>query len=122
MIRSYPSPVPLSSLPALAISTRARCPACQYPAWRPIDSRSLDGVIPGVSHLSLRQHPAYIIGSSEFVSLVEPSGSGKSTLPGIIAGLDTSTTGRVLIDGVDITRMSEGKLAASSSGSLSPGP
>ena len=31
---------------------------------------------------------------------------------GIIAGLDNPTTGQVLIDGVDITRMSEGKLAA----------
>ncbi len=49
--------------------------------------------------------------SGEFVSIVGPSGSGKSTLLGIIAGLDNPTTGQVLIDGVDITRMSEGKLA-----------
>src|SRR5712671_5836092 len=50
--------------------------------------------------------------SGEFVSIVGPSGSGKSTLLGIIAGLDNPSTGQVLIDGVDITRMSEGKLAA----------
>src|SRR5437588_9768191 len=50
--------------------------------------------------------------SGEFVSIVGPSGSGKSTLLGIIAGLDNPTTGQVLIDGVDITSMSEGKLAA----------
>lgn len=49
--------------------------------------------------------------SGEFVSIVGPSGSGKSTLLGIIAGLDNPTTGKVLIDGVDITRMTEGKLA-----------
>jgi putative ABC transport system ATP-binding protein len=49
--------------------------------------------------------------SGEFVSIVGPSGSGKSTLLGIIAGLDNPTTGQVLIDDVDITRMSEGKLA-----------
>jgi putative ABC transport system ATP-binding protein len=48
----------------------------------------------------------------EFVSIMGPSSSGKSTLLGIIAGLDNPTTGQVLIDGVDITRMSEGKLAA----------
>ena len=50
--------------------------------------------------------------SGEFVAIVGPSGSGKSTLLGIIAGLDNPTTGQVFVDGVDITRMTEGKLAA----------
>lgn len=48
----------------------------------------------------------------EFVSIVGPSGSGKSTLLGIIAGLDNPTTGQVLIDSVDITHMTESRLAA----------
>jgi putative ABC transport system ATP-binding protein len=48
----------------------------------------------------------------EFVAIVGPSGSGKSTLLGIISGLDSPTSGQVFVDGVDITRMSESKLAA----------
>jgi putative ABC transport system ATP-binding protein len=51
------------------------------------------------------------IGKGELVSIVGPSGSGKSTLLGLIAGLDSPTAGRVLVDGVDITRMGEARLA-----------
>lgn len=51
------------------------------------------------------------VNHGEFVAVIGPSGSGKSTLLGIIAGLDNPTTGRVLIDGIDITRMGEGQLA-----------
>lgn len=47
----------------------------------------------------------------EFISIMGPSGSGKSTLLGIIAGLDTPSSGQVLIDGIDITHMPEKKLA-----------
>ncbi len=48
---------------------------------------------------------------NEMVAIVGPSGSGKSTLLGLIGGLDTPTTGRIEIDGVDITNMSEGRLS-----------
>jgi putative ABC transport system ATP-binding protein len=43
----------------------------------------------------------------EFLSIIGPSGSGKSTLLGLIGGLDTPTAGKVWIDGVDITDLSE---------------
>jgi putative ABC transport system ATP-binding protein len=47
----------------------------------------------------------------EFAAIMGPSGSGKSTLLGILAGLDNPSSGRVLIDGQDVTRMSESQLA-----------
>jgi putative ABC transport system ATP-binding protein len=46
----------------------------------------------------------------EIVSIVGPSGSGKSTLLGLIGGLDTPTHGKIEIDGVDVTNMSEDQL------------
>ena len=65
----------------------------------------------GRERIEILRGISFQIHSGEFVSIVGPSGSGKSTLLGIIAGLDNPTSGRVLIDGVDITSMSEGKLA-----------
>ena len=53
-------------------------------------------------------HPLdYSIASGQFVAIVGPSGSGKSTLLGLLAGLDAPTTGAIVIDGVDITTLSE---------------
>jgi len=51
------------------------------------------------------------IPQGQFVAIVGPSGSGKSTLLGLIAGLDAPTTGSVVIDSVDITRLGEDALA-----------
>jgi len=57
-------------------------------------------------------HPLTLdIPGGEFVAIVGPSGSGKSTLLGLIAGLDAPTSGRVIIDNVDITALDEDALA-----------
>src|SRR3989440_6561050 len=77
-----------------------------------MDVRDITKSLPlGRERIDILKGISFQIRGGEFVSIVGPSGSGKSTLLGIIAGLDNPTSGQVLIDGVDITRMSEGKLA-----------
>lgn len=46
-----------------------------------------------------------------WIALTGPSGSGKSTLLGILAGIDTVNSGKLLIDDIDITAMREAALA-----------
>src|SRR5208283_17725 len=49
--------------------------------------------------------------SGQFAAIMGPSGSGKSTLLGLLAGLDTATSGSILLDGEQIVGLSEDKLA-----------
>ncbi len=51
------------------------------------------------------------VARGEVVAVVGPSGSGKTTLLGLIGGLDTVSSGRIVVNGIDITRLSENKLA-----------
>jgi putative ABC transport system ATP-binding protein len=48
----------------------------------------------------------------ELVSIMGPSGSGKSTLMNIIGCLDQPTSGRYLLDGIEVSRLSDDQLAA----------
>jgi len=50
------------------------------------------------------------LGQGEFMVIMGPSGSGKTTLLNIIGTLDKPSSGRALVDGEDITRMSDGQL------------
>jgi putative ABC transport system ATP-binding protein len=78
-----------------------------------MDVRDITKSLPlGRERIEILKGISFQIMRGEFVSIVGPSGSGKSTLLGIIAGLDNPTSGQVFIDGIEITRMTEGKLAA----------
>jgi putative ABC transport system ATP-binding protein len=52
-----------------------------------------------------------VIPQGEFAAIMGPSGSGKSTLLGLLAGLDSSTTGKIILDGEDITGLSEDRMS-----------
>jgi putative ABC transport system ATP-binding protein len=57
-------------------------------------------------------HPLdLVVPEGRCLAIVGPSGSGKSTLLGLIAGLDAPSTGRIEIDGTDITQLDEDRLA-----------
>lgn len=50
------------------------------------------------------------IGQGEFTALVGPSGSGKTTLLNAIGGLDVITSGTILINNQDISKLSDGEM------------
>jgi putative ABC transport system ATP-binding protein len=57
-------------------------------------------------------HPIdLVVPAGEVLAITGASGSGKSTLLGLIAGLDAPTSGRIVVDGVDITSLDEDALA-----------
>jgi putative ABC transport system ATP-binding protein len=51
------------------------------------------------------------INNGEFVAIIGPSGSGKSTLMHIIGALDLPTSGNYLINGIDISKMTDDELS-----------
>jgi len=77
-----------------------------------IDLVDVSRTVPsGTGSLTILQPTSLRIERGRSVAITGPSGSGKSTLLGLIAGLDAPTTGRILLDGTDITAISEEKLA-----------
>jgi putative ABC transport system ATP-binding protein len=68
-------------------------------------------VTSGTHPLTILQPLTITIPRGQFLAIVGASGSGKSTLLGLIAGLDAPSTGSVVIDGIDITRLGEDALA-----------
>ncbi|MBU5483905.1 ABC transporter ATP-binding protein [Clostridium sp. MSJ-11] len=64
----------------------------------------------GENKVQALKNVSFKVAKGEFVAIVGESGSGKSTLLNEIGGLDTPTSGKVIIDGRDIFSMNEKKL------------
>ena len=65
----------------------------------------------GGQDLTILKNISVSIDSGELVAIVGPSGSGKSTLMHIMGLLDKQTTGQVILDGQDVSGLSEEVLA-----------
>ncbi|MBR2768252.1 MAG: ABC transporter ATP-binding protein [Solobacterium sp.] len=65
----------------------------------------------GETKVEALKNVAFDVEQGEFVAIVGPSGSGKSTLLHILGGVDSPTSGEVIISGTDISRLNEEKLA-----------
>ena len=72
----------------------------------------------GADDLTILDNVSLEIPDGEFVAITGASGSGKSTLLGLIAGLDAPSSGGIFIDGDEVTKMSEDKLADLRSGKI----
>ncbi|MGC1490970.1 MAG: ATP-binding cassette domain-containing protein [Candidatus Acidiferrum sp.] len=53
---------------------------------------------------------SFHVTSGEWVALMGPSGSGKTTLINILGGLDTLNSGRVVVDGIDLSKLRENEI------------
>jgi putative ABC transport system ATP-binding protein len=77
-----------------------------------IELENVSRTVPsGAGQLTILHPTSFFIERGQSVAITGPSGSGKSTLLGLIAGLDTPSTGRIVLDGTDITAIGEEALA-----------
>jgi len=73
-----------------------------------VQTRGLGKVVPsGDGSLTILEDIDFSARAGEAVAILGASGSGKSTLLGLMAGLDTPSSGRVWLDGIDITELDE---------------
>ena len=66
----------------------------------------------GARRVEILKGISLVIPAGQFVAIVGASGSGKSTLLGLLAGLDTPSSGEIWLDGAPIHNLAEAELAA----------
>ena len=66
----------------------------------------------GETQVNALQNVSFSIKKGEFVLVVGSSGSGKSTLLNMIGLLDRPTSGKVFVDGIDTTKLNDGKISS----------
>jgi putative ABC transport system ATP-binding protein len=77
-----------------------------------IELRGVSKIVPsGNGTLTILHSMDLAVPDRHVVAITGPSGSGKSTLLGLIAGLDSPSTGQITIDGTEITALGEDDLA-----------
>jgi putative ABC transport system ATP-binding protein len=65
----------------------------------------------GAGPLTILHPTSFVVPRGRILAITGPSGSGKSTILGLMAGLDEPSSGRILIDGTNITALGEEALA-----------
>jgi putative ABC transport system ATP-binding protein len=77
-----------------------------------IEVRNLEKTIESaVGRVDILRGLTFSVPRTQFVAIMGASGSGKSTLLGLLAGLDTVTSGSIRLDGTEISNLNENELA-----------
>ncbi len=85
-------------------ASAAEPPAIEvHQLWKAIENPS--------SRVEILRDVSFSVPRGQFLAIMGASGSGKSTLLGLMAGLDTITSGKIVLDGIDITNLREDELA-----------
>lgn len=83
-----------------------------HPANDVIEVRDVSKVIENPpNRVEILRNVSFTVPRGQFAAIMGASGSGKSTLLGLMAALDSVSSGKILLDGVDITNMKEDQLA-----------